>query len=63
MAGITMCSSINCPVREICYRSRAETGEIQSWSNFEYVCNENNGFADFIPITPKKNENIIKVGC
>ena len=62
MADITMCSSINCPVRGTCYRTKAES-EMQSWYNFEYVCNENNGFADYIPMTPKKNENIIKVGC
>ncbi len=44
---ITMCSSVNCPERNSCYRSRANPSEIQSYSNFEYTCNENNGFEYF----------------
>ena len=47
---ITMCSSGNCEMREKCYRVRAKPGKYQSWSNFEYTCNENNGFEDFIPV-------------
>lgn len=44
---ITMCSSVNCPERNSCYRSRANPSEFQSYSNFEYTCNENNGFEYF----------------
>ena len=48
MADITMCSSENCPMRDKCYRTQAKGSNYQSWSNFEYVCNENSGFDDFI---------------
>ena len=48
IADITMCTSENCPYRDECYRVRAKPGKYQSWSNFEYVCNENSGFDDFI---------------
>lgn len=49
MADITMCTSENCPMRKECYRIQANPNTHQIWSNFEYVCNENNGFSDFIP--------------
>lgn len=45
---ITMCSSETCSERERCYRVMAKPSEYQSWSNFEYTCNENSGFEDFI---------------
>ena len=48
MPDITMCTSENCPMRDKCYRVRSNPSEYQSWSNFEYTCNENNGFEDFI---------------
>ena len=48
MADITMCVCDKCPMRENCYRIQAEPDELQSWSNFEYTCNENNGFAYYI---------------
>ena len=50
IADITMCSSENCPEREYCYRVQNKPSETQSWSNFEYTCNENSGFEDFIPV-------------
>ena len=43
-----MCTSENCPYRDECYRVVAKPVEYQSWSNFEYTCNENSGFEDFI---------------
>lgn len=49
MSDITTCSSINCPERDNCYRATAKTSKWQSWSNFEYTCNKESGFADFIP--------------
>lgn len=61
MSDITMCTSENCPVRATCYRQRAKASEYQSWCNFEYTCNENNGFIDYITLTVKENKNIIKV--
>lgn len=60
MADITMCTSENCPVRSTCYRQRAKTSQYQSWCNFEYTCNINSGFNDYIPLTVKENINIIK---
>ena len=50
IADITMCTSENCPYRDECYRVRAKPGKYQSWSNFEYVCNENSGFENFMPV-------------
>lgn len=48
IADIIMCTSINCPERDNCYRAQAKHSEIQSLNNFEYTCNENSGFEDFI---------------
>ena len=50
IADIAMCTSENCPYKDKCYRVVAKPVEDQSWSNFEYTCNENNGFEDFIPV-------------
>ena len=50
MSDITMCASENCPEREKCYRAMAKASEYQSWSNFEYTCNENSGFENFISV-------------
>ena len=47
---ITMAASEICQMREECYRERAKPSKYQSWSNFEYTCNENSGFEDFIPV-------------
>lgn len=48
IAEITMCTSENCPYKDKCYRTQAKPNSFQSWSNFEYTCNENSGFEDFI---------------
>ena len=48
MSDITMCTSENCPYIDRCYRVRAKPSKYQSWSNFEYTCNEDSGFEDFI---------------
>ena len=53
MTEITMCSSNYCPVRDKCHRSTATASKYQSWSNFEYTCNENSGYEDFIPAKRK----------
>ena len=50
MVDITMCISKNCPYKEKCYRTQAKPSNFQSWSNFEYVCNENSGFENFMPV-------------
>ena len=59
MADITMCSSPNCPQYDFCYRAQAPINmEGQSWANFEYTCNESNGFCEFIP--QKMSDNLTK---
>ena len=50
MSDITMCTSNDCPKRENCYRAMAKPSESQSWCNFEYHCNENSGFCEFIAV-------------
>lgn len=58
MPDITMCSSTECPERNNCYRATANPGTLQSWNNFEYFCNENNGFEYFMGnyFTKKKGD-------
>lgn len=54
MADITMCSSEYCPVKDQCYRVTAKPNKFaQSWANFEYTCNENSEFNDFVKIKTK----------
>ena len=50
MPDLTLCSSKECPVRDACYRSQAKPGQFQSYSNFEYTCNEDNGFSYYIQL-------------
>lgn len=56
MPDIIMCSSENCPMRGSCYRSRAKPDKLQSWTNFEYFCNENSGFDEYIKIYQNKTK-------
>ena len=49
MSDITMCSSEHCPMKDKCYRVSAKPNKFaQSWSNFEYTCNDNSGYEDFM---------------
>ncbi len=48
---LTMCTSENCPMRDRCYRVQGTPSTYQSWCNFEYSCNEDNGFNDYINIS------------
>lgn len=57
MAEITMCTSKNCPVRSTCYRQCAKVSENQSWCDFEYTCNKDSGFEDYLIKPVKKNTN------
>lgn len=50
MANIIMCSTETCPYRDTCYRYRATPGKQQNYSNFEYKCNKDSGFENYIPI-------------
>ena len=56
MADITICTSTECPQRETCYRAQATPDtQWQSYSNFEYVCNEDTCFQDYWPILESRN--------
>lgn len=50
MPDITMCTSETCALKECCYRVMAKPDKLQSYSNFEYMCNEDNGFEYFMVI-------------
>lgn len=51
-----MCTSEYCPMKDKCYRKLAKPNIRQMWNNFEYVCNENSGFADYIKTINKEEE-------
>ena len=42
MPDICMCMSKNCDLREKCYRAQAIPDRLQTYSNFEDVCNDGN---------------------
>lgn len=49
MADITKCSQNGCPMADTCYRVKAEDNPFwQSWTNYEYTCNEGDGFSMYI---------------
>ena len=48
MAIIIMCTSNSCPVKENCYRYEKNPIIIQPCFNYEYDCNEETGFVNFI---------------
>ena len=48
MPDITMCTSETCDMKEFYYRVIAKPDKLQSYSNFEYTCNEDNGFEYFM---------------
>ena len=56
---MVMCTSKNCPYRATCNRSRAMPTVTQTYNNFEYICNENNGFADFIQYGEIRNASSV----
>lgn len=55
MPDITMCTSNECPVRDQCYRKQAKPSNWQSWANFEYSCNKDSGFQEFVMCYEGKN--------
>lgn len=46
--SITICTSKNCPERYNCYRYKSKLDKNSNMWNFEYTCNENNGFEYYI---------------
>lgn len=58
MPDITMCLSESCPYKNKCYRAQANPNPYyQSYSNFEYVCNKESGFEDFIKMSKTKRKD------
>ena len=58
MIVITTCTSIECPMREKCYRAVTDNDNCYERFNYEYSCNENSGFDDFVSAKLyRKNEN------
>ena len=51
---MTMCTSETCAMRNTCYRAQAKPSQYQSSCNFEYTCNEENGFCDYIKLNKEK---------
>ena len=53
MNDITMCTAIDCPMSDKCYRhTKGDSDDpYQSYVNFEYSCNEDSGFEDYILYT------------
>lgn len=54
MPDISMCTSVTCPMKDTCYRVQAKPSQYQSWCNFEYTCNEDSGFCDYIKLNNEK---------
>lgn len=54
-----MCTSIECPMRKECYRTKLDSGDRQDYFNFEYTCNANSGFCDFIKF-PSENPRVFR---
>ena len=49
---VTLCTSIECPVKNTCYRAQAKPERLrQKYFNFEYTCHEYNGFVYYIALT------------
>lgn len=47
---MTACTSTECPMKKECYRANSNTNEHQDCFNYEYGCNENSGFEDFVSV-------------
>lgn len=54
MPDISMCLSENCPIKDSCYRAQAKPSAYQSWCDFEYSCNEDSGFCEYIKVINNK---------
>ena len=55
MSNLILCTSQFCPMRDSCAR-KIEKDFLCNMYNFEYTCNENSGFCDFIKINSEKNK-------
>lgn len=52
-----MCTSIECPMRKECHRAYSDSDDRQDCFNFEYTCNENSGFCDFMSVKLYQTED------
>lgn len=43
-----MCTSANCCYKDRCYRARNVLNKDSKCANFEYTCNEDNGFQYYV---------------
>ena len=55
---MTMCTSTECPMQKECYRAELDRNDCQEYFNFEYTCNENSGFCDFISVKSNRAEDV-----
>lgn len=60
MGDLVMCTSYECPMRKSCRRHSGISASNSQYYNFEYSCNENSGFADYMTLKINKNTNITK---
>ena len=54
---MTMCTSLECPMRKECSRADSGSGNQQDYFNYEYSCNENSGFCDFMSVKLYRTED------
>lgn len=56
MEDVLVCTSEHCEYKEKCKRANPDYSKYNSrvFYNFEYTCNENSGFCDYISILNKK---------
>lgn len=52
---VTKCTSEHCPMKDSCYRSQPKENDNQTCYNYEYTCNEYNGFCSYIQTNIKNN--------
>ena len=52
---MTACTSTECPMKKECYRANSNTNEHHDCFNYEYGCNENSGFQDFVSVKWYRN--------
>lgn len=57
---MTTCTSIKCPVKEVCYRSISDNDNCQARFNYEYTCNDYTGFPDYVSIKIHEKEKKIE---
>lgn len=57
---MTTCTSIKCPVKEVCCRAISDNDNCQARFNYEYTCNDYTGFPDYVSIKIHEKEKKIE---